>query len=76
MIAESMDDDYSPYSIFDKLMMTSGITAIKSGDEVYLKLKSVHPDELRRLADALEQLNVKDVRAITRHQNPQDRTSF
>ena len=47
----------------------SKIKAVTDGDKVYLVIQDA-PEELRRLADALEQLNVTDVSAIVGYTNP------
>ncbi len=50
------------------------IKAVTDGDRVYLVIQDA-PDELRRLADALEQLNVNDVSALIAYTNPKRRES-
>ena len=50
------------------------IKAVSDGDKVYLVIQDA-PEELRRLADALEQLNINDVSALVAYTNPQRRES-
>ena len=50
------------------------IKAVADGDRVYLVIQDA-PEELRRLADALEQLNVNDVSALVAYSNPTRRES-
>ena len=50
------------------------IKAVTDGDKVYLVIRNA-PDELRKLADALEQLNVNDVSALVAYTNPNRRES-
>ncbi len=45
------------------------IKAVTDGDKVYLVIQDA-PEELRRLADALEQLNVTDISALVAYTNP------
>ena len=47
----------------------SKIKAVTDGDRVYLLIQDA-PEELRRLADALEELNVNDVSALVAYTNP------
>lgn len=48
--------------------------AVTDGDRVYLVIQDA-PEELRRLADALEQLNINDVSALIAYTNPTRRES-
>ena len=48
------------------------IKAVTDGDRVYLLIQDA-PEELRRLADALEELNVNDVSAMVAYTNPKRR---
>lgn len=48
------------------------IKAIADGDRVYLVIQDA-PEELRRLADALEALNINDVSALVAYTNPKRR---
>lgn len=48
------------------------IKAVTDGDRVYLLIQDA-PEELRRLADALEELNVNDVSAMIAYTNPKRR---
>lgn len=50
------------------------IKAVADGDRVYLMIQDA-PDELRRLADALERLNVNEIQALVAYANPQRRES-
>ncbi len=50
------------------------IKAVTDGDRVYLVIQDA-PEELRRLADALEALNVNDVSALVAYTNPKRRES-
>jgi hypothetical protein len=50
------------------------IKAVSDGDRVYLVIQDA-PEELRRLADALEELNVNDVSALVAYTNPKRRES-
>jgi hypothetical protein len=50
------------------------IKAVTDGDRVYLVIQDA-PVELRRLADALEELNVNDVSALVAYTNPKRRES-
>jgi len=50
------------------------IKAVTDGDRVYLVIQDA-PEELRRLADALEQLNINDVSALIAYTNPKRRES-
>ena len=50
------------------------IKAVTDGDKVYLVIQDA-PEELRRLADALEQLNINDVSALVAYTNPVRRES-
>ena len=50
------------------------IKAVTDGDRVYLVIQDA-PEELRRLADALEELNVNDVSALVAYTNPKRRES-
>ena len=53
------------------LLKQQGITAVTDADgKVYLKLGAVNPDELRRLADALEKLEVTQFRGVFGYRNP------
>ncbi|RMG17570.1 MAG: hypothetical protein D6731_03905 [Planctomycetota bacterium] len=45
------------------------IKAVTDGDRVILMIQDA-PEELRRLADALEELNVNDVSALVAYTNP------
>jgi hypothetical protein len=45
------------------------IKAITDGDRVYLMIQDA-PEELRRLADALEKLNVNEIKALVAYANP------
>ncbi len=45
------------------------IKAVTDGDRVYLMIQDA-PEELRRLADALEALNINDVSAMVAYTNP------
>lgn len=44
------------------------IKAVADGDKVYLFIQNA-PEELRRLADALEQLDITDVNALVAYTN-------
>jgi hypothetical protein len=48
------------------------IKAVADGDKVVLMIQDA-PEELRRLADALEELNVNDVSALVAYTNPKRR---
>jgi len=48
------------------------IKAITDGDRVYLMIQDA-PEELRRLADALEKLNVNEIKALVAYANPRRR---
>ena len=50
------------------------IKAITDGDRVYLMIQDA-PEELRRLADALEKLNVNEIKALVAYANPTRRES-
>ncbi|MGE0709733.1 MAG: hypothetical protein AB7N76_22070 [Planctomycetota bacterium] len=50
------------------------IKAVADGDKVYLFIQDA-PEELRRLADALEQLNINDVSALIAYTNHRRRDS-
>ena len=45
------------------------IKAVTDGDRVYLMIQDA-PEELRRLADALEKLNVNEIKALVAYANP------
>lgn len=45
------------------------IKAITDGDRVYLMIQDA-PEELRRLADALEKLNVNEIKALVAYAHP------
>ena len=45
------------------------IKAIADGDRVYLMIQAA-PEELRRLADALEKLNVNEIKALVAYADP------
>jgi hypothetical protein len=50
------------------------IKAVTDGDKVFLFIQNA-PDELRKLADALEQLNISDVSALVAYTNAKVRES-
>lgn len=50
------------------------IKAITDGDRVYLMIQDA-PEELRRLADALEKLNINEIKALVAYANPGRRES-
>lgn len=50
------------------------IKAITDGDRVYLMIQDA-PEELRRLADALEKLNVNEIKALVAYAHPRRRES-
>jgi hypothetical protein len=50
------------------------IKAITDGDRVYLMITDA-PEELRRLADALEKLNVNEIKALVAYAHPSRRES-
>lgn len=50
------------------------IKAITDGDRVYLMIQDA-PEELRRLADALEKLNINEIKALVAYANPARRES-
>lgn len=50
------------------------IKAITDGDRVYLMISDA-PEELRRLADALEKLNVNEIKALVAYAHPGRRES-
>ncbi len=50
------------------------VKAVTHGDRVYLVIQDA-PQELRKLADALEELNVNDVSALVAYTNPKRRES-
>lgn len=72
-----MDEDLARMSAMkNALSRIEGgkIKAVSDGDKVYLVIQDA-PEELRRLADALEQLNINDVSALVAYTNPQRRES-
>lgn len=50
------------------------IKAVSDGDRVYLMIQDA-PEELRKLADALEKLNVNDIKALVVYADPKRRES-
>ena len=67
-------DDLGPMSHALSRMESGKVKAVTEGDRVYLMIQDA-PEELRRLADALEKLNVNEIKALVAYASPQRRES-
>ncbi len=67
-------DDLEPMSHALAKIEAGKVKAVTEGDRVYLMIQDA-PEELRRLADALEELNVNEIKALVAYANPARRES-